>query len=191
MATFSTLAAIKAKVLRNAAWRSRWMTWFETGAGRNPNFVQTVFSTCGGTCANVPMAPESFPTATSSPAAINRLRWRVNSSYQIAIFSPKEMGSPCIPWDRPTMTVSLCLRACVWNTSNAASRSSRMISRASTNWRASPVSNTSEEVNPACKCRALVPACSAIDSKKAMTSCLVTRSISAIRSGSILTLRLT
>ena len=38
----------------------------------------------------------------------SRARWRPISSYQIASLNPNEIGSPWMPWERPTMTVALC-----------------------------------------------------------------------------------
>src|SRR4030043_2056481 len=60
-AIFSTLEAIRARVTKYSAWRSRWMIWLEMGAGWRPHFLQTYASTAGERWAYVPTAPEIFP----------------------------------------------------------------------------------------------------------------------------------
>ena len=106
-ANFSTELASTARTLKKKAWRSRWMTWLETGSGVSPAALHTYSSTSGGTCANVPTAPETMPQRTSSAACSSRARFRRISSCHRASLRPKVMGSACTPWVRPIMGVSL------------------------------------------------------------------------------------
>ena len=94
-----------ASAATNAAWRSRWSTCDATGAGFRSSRAQISSSASGPMCAKVPTAPEIFPTRRSSAAALRRLRLRPASSYQMASFNPKVMGSACTPWVRPICTV--------------------------------------------------------------------------------------
>ena len=61
-ANFSSDAAVIASAVSSSAWRSRWMTCDETGAGSRPSRRQTRASIAGSRCANMPTAPESLPT---------------------------------------------------------------------------------------------------------------------------------
>ena len=63
---------------------------------------------------------------------------------------PQVLGSPWMPWVRPTRRVSLCSSA--WSRSEATSRSAlaRMMSVASVSCSASAVSSRSELVMPKC-----------------------------------------
>src|SRR5579885_1427966 len=89
------------------------------------------------------------------------------------------------------MTVSRCSTALALSTASSPSTSRRTRSIASVIWTARAVSTMSEEVSPVCRWRASGPTDSASDSRKAITSCLTTFSIAAIRSGSILARRRT
>ncbi len=60
-AIFSIDAAMIARVERNSACLSRWITWVEMGAGLSPSFSHTLSSTSGSRWAKVPTAPEIFP----------------------------------------------------------------------------------------------------------------------------------
>ena len=55
-------------VAKNMAWRSRGMTWVETGSGFRPSFAATCSSTRGSMLAKVPTAPEMAQVAISSRA---------------------------------------------------------------------------------------------------------------------------
>ena len=68
--------AMTPSVAKNMAWRSRGITWVETGSGRRPIFSATCASTDGSMLAKVPTAPEIAQVATSSRAAIRRARPR-------------------------------------------------------------------------------------------------------------------
>ncbi len=57
-ASRSMPAATTARVAKKAAWRSRGMTWVDTGSGRRPRRSATKASTRGSTAAKVPTAPE-------------------------------------------------------------------------------------------------------------------------------------
>ena len=63
VAIFSKVAAIRAKVWTNSAWRSLWMIWFDTAAGFKPSCLHTDSSIHGGSPANVPTGPDNMPTA--------------------------------------------------------------------------------------------------------------------------------
>ena len=52
------------------ACRSRWITCEEMSAAFNPSRAQIFSSSSGVRCANVPTAPENFPTRMSSAAAL-------------------------------------------------------------------------------------------------------------------------
>ena len=52
-----------ARTQKYSAWRSRGMTWVETGSGERPIFSQTYSSTKGSILAKVPTAPEIAPVA--------------------------------------------------------------------------------------------------------------------------------
>ena len=68
-------------------------------------------SISGSKCANVPTAPEVFPTAIVSIARNIRSRSRPNSAQNTASFNPNVVGSACTPWVRPIIVVCLCSRA--------------------------------------------------------------------------------
>ena len=53
-------------VAKNMAWRSRGMTWVETGSTVRPIFSATYSSTRGSMLAKVPTAPEMAQVATSA-----------------------------------------------------------------------------------------------------------------------------
>ena len=71
---------ITPRVAKNIAWRSRGITWVETGSGTSPIIFATCASTAGSTLAKVPTAPEMAHVATSARAASSRLRPRANSA---------------------------------------------------------------------------------------------------------------
>ncbi len=60
------------RVAKNIAWRSRGMTWVETGSGVRPICSATYCSTRGSILAKVPTAPEIAQVATSARAATRR-----------------------------------------------------------------------------------------------------------------------
>src|SRR3546814_13935093 len=57
--------AMTPRVAKNIAWRSRGMTWVETGSIARPSFDATCASTRGSVLAKVPTAPELAPVAIS------------------------------------------------------------------------------------------------------------------------------
>ena len=59
-------AASSARAAVKAAWRSRGITWVETGSGSSPNRAATMASTRGSTLAKVPTAPEMAQVMTSA-----------------------------------------------------------------------------------------------------------------------------
>jgi hypothetical protein len=62
------------------AWRSRGMTWVETGSTARPSLRATCASTRGSTLAKVPTGPEIAQVAISARAATRRSRLRANSA---------------------------------------------------------------------------------------------------------------
>ena len=89
-----------------------------------------------------------------------------------------------MPWLRPIVTVSLCSKARRFSAASSASRSASRMSEARTSCTLRQVSSTSDEVIPWCTKRASSPTCSARCVRNAITSCLVTASISSIRATS-------
>src|SRR3989337_2214226 len=73
------------------------MIWVETGAGRKDSFRQTCSSTDGSMVANVPTAPESFPTEITSRERLSRAMFRRISSAHRATFVPNVgAGQPVV-----------------------------------------------------------------------------------------------
>ena len=72
--------AITPSVAKNIAWRSRGITWVETGSTARPIFAATCASTRGSILAKVPTAPEIAQVAISARAATSRARLRANSA---------------------------------------------------------------------------------------------------------------
>ena len=97
----STDEAITPSAAKKAAWRSRGITWVDTGSGVRPIFSATYVSTAGSIFANVPTAPEMAHTAISFLAAIKRSRPRSNSAKKVASLTPNVVGSAWMPWLRP------------------------------------------------------------------------------------------
>ena len=123
--------AITPSVAKNIAWRSRGITWVETGSTVRPSFSATCASTRGSILAKVPTAPEIAQVAISARAATSRARLRANSACACASFSPKVTGSAWMPWLRPIVGVSLCSIARRLSTASNASRSASSRSAAS------------------------------------------------------------
>ena len=95
------------------------------------------------------------------------------------------VGSAWMPWLRPMRTVSLCSIARAFRAARTRSMSASSRSLARTSCTFSVVSSTSLLVMPWCTKRAWsAPTCSARCVRKAMTSCLVTASISSMRATS-------
>jgi len=92
-ARFSTEPAITPSVAKNWAWRSRGMTWVDTGSGRRPSLAATCASTAGSMLAKVPTAPEMAQVAISSRAQARRRLARLNAAWCPASFKPKVVGS--------------------------------------------------------------------------------------------------
>ena len=124
-AIFSHSAVASASAETKCAWRSRWITCEATGAGLRSRRSQISSSVSGPMWAKVPTAPEILPTRRSSAAARRRARLRPASSYQMASFRPKVMGSAWTPWVRPICTVCLNSSARRLSTSRRSSRSCR------------------------------------------------------------------
>ena len=66
-------AAARARAAKKAAWRSRGITWVETGSGLSPSPAATWASTLGSTVAKVPTAPRDragrdLPACRQQPA---------------------------------------------------------------------------------------------------------------------------
>ena len=80
VASRSTEEATTPSAAKKAAWRSRGITWVETGSGLRPSFFATCSSTRGSMLAKVPTAPEIAQVEISSRAATSRARARENSA---------------------------------------------------------------------------------------------------------------
>ena len=72
MASRSIEEATTPRVAKYMAWRSRGITWVETGSTARPIALATWASTRGSICAKVPTAPEMAQVATSVRAAASR-----------------------------------------------------------------------------------------------------------------------
>ncbi len=134
----------------------------------------------GSTLAKVPTGPEMAQVAISARAATNRLRLRVKAAKWPASLTPKVVGSAWMPWLRPMVIVSLCSSARFLSAARSRSMSSIRISVASVSWTEKLVSSTSDEVMPWCTKRDCGPMNSPSQVRKAITSCLVTRSMASI-----------
>ena len=80
VASRSSELATTPSVAKNIAWRSRGITWVETGSTASPIFFATCASTRGSTLAKVPTAPEMAQVAISARACTSRARARANSA---------------------------------------------------------------------------------------------------------------
>ena len=76
VANRSSDVAHSASVPSSSAWRSRAITWVETGSGSRPRRSQAMRSTSGSIAAYVPTVPESWPTRHVSSALLEPLRGR-------------------------------------------------------------------------------------------------------------------
>src|SRR3990170_1336558 len=137
---FSMDDAIKARVVKNSACLSLWITWVDTGSGVRPRCLQTYSSTKGGMLANVPTAPDMAPQDITSLALSILARFLFISSYMRAILRPKVTGSACMPWDRPIVGVILCSIALLFKISMHLFMSEIIISDASLRSTANDVS---------------------------------------------------
>ena len=79
-ASRSIAPAMTPSTAKYIAWRSRGMTWVETGSGASPICAATCASTCGATLAKVPTGPEIAQVAISRRAAFSRPAARANSA---------------------------------------------------------------------------------------------------------------
>ena len=61
-----------ASVASSSAWRSREITWVDTGSGSRPSRSQAMRSTSGSIAAYVPTVPESCPTRQAASARSRR-----------------------------------------------------------------------------------------------------------------------
>jgi len=98
--------------------------------------------------ANVPTAPESFPTEITSRARRRRTTFLRISSAHRAILRPKVIGSAWMPWVRPIITVSLCSKALFRSASKTPCASRMRRVSACRICTAKEVSSTSELVIP-------------------------------------------
>jgi len=89
-----------------------------------------------------------------------------------------------MPWLRPMTSVSLCSSARFFSAASSLSTSASRMSAAWVSWTAKLVSSTSDEVMPWCTKRDSGPMNSPSQVRKAITSCLVTRSMASIFSTS-------
>ena len=89
-----------------------------------------------------------------------------------------------MPCERPMVGVILCSKARFFSAASSLSTSAIRMSAARTSCTLKQVSSTSDEVMPWCTKRASGPTISARCVRKAMTSCLVSRSISSMRATS-------
>ena len=133
-------AALRARSSRTAPWpapaRPRSRRGGRAGSPARPparacrfSRAQMRSSTSGPMCAKVPTAPEVLPTRRSSAAARKRARLRPASSYQMASFSPKVIGSACTPCVRPICTVCRNSSARRFSTARSSSRSAEQDGR--------------------------------------------------------------
>jgi len=102
----------------------------------------------------------------------------------MASLCPKVIGSAWMPWLRPIITVRRCSSARRFTAAIAPSAPSSSIRHASRSVIPSAVSSTSDDVIPRCSHRAAGPMRCSMKVRKAITSCLVVRSISSIRATS-------
>ena len=144
----SSVPPVIAMAATSAACRSRWTTCVLTGSTRSSSAVSASRSIWGLIWLYVPTGPEIFPVATSSAARARRSRSRAASKAQPASFAPSVIGSACMEWVRPAITVSRSSRARRMMTAMSASSSTRMRSLAARSCRASAVSMTSLLVKP-------------------------------------------
>ena len=103
--------AMTPSVAKNMAWRSRGITWVETGSGCRPSFSATWASTRGSILAKVPTAPEIAQVAISARAASSRRAGAVEFGIGSASLRPKVVGSAWMPWLRPIGRCHLCSSA--------------------------------------------------------------------------------
>ena len=131
-----------------SACRSRWRTWFETGAGASLRCLRAMTSTRGSRWMYVPTEPDIRPTEMTSRACSSRVMFLLISSYQTRTLKPKVTGSAWTPWVRPMQTVFLYLMACFLSRALSVRRSLRTISMDFRIRRDRAVSTTSYEVRP-------------------------------------------
>ena len=127
------------------------MIWLEILAFFKPKSLHAVSSTSGSTFANVPIEPEIFPYEITSLASSILFRFLFISSYHNAKTKPKLIGSPCMPWERPIISVSLNSNALFFIVKRTSLISSIIISAESLKVIAIAVSMVSEEVIPKCR----------------------------------------
>ena len=123
-AIFSQSAVTSASAATNAAWRSRWITCEATGAGfRSEARADALFGFRADVRRRCRRRPRSCRRAGLRPRRRRRARLRPASSYQMASFSPKVMGSAWTPCVRPICTVCWNSSARRFSTSRSCSRS--------------------------------------------------------------------
>ena len=79
-ASRSMAPAMTPSTAKYMAWRSRGMTWVETGSGVSPIASATCASTAGLTLAKVPTGPDMAQVAISRRTAFSRSAARENSA---------------------------------------------------------------------------------------------------------------
>jgi len=152
-----------------------------TGSGSSPSRWSVSVSSSGERWAAVPTAPEIFPKAIPAKARASRSCWRPSSAYHESIFRPKEVGSACTPWVRPTQTVPRCSNASARARAPSARRVSKIGGRARSRVSACAVSTRSLEVMPQCSQAFSSPRLSPTAVRKARTSWCSVLSSSSIR----------
>ncbi len=87
IAILSSVVATFARKKKYSAYRSRWITWFETSTGdRSSSAIirAWISGAPGPSAACVPTAPVSWPTSTRGRSSARRSRWRSTSAAQMA-----------------------------------------------------------------------------------------------------------
>ena len=169
-----------AQAHKYSACRSRAITCV-AGTATRPSALATWASTAGSMFEYVPTAPESLQTAIAWRAAIMRRRSRSSCSAHNETLAPNVVGSACMPWVRPTITVVRCSRANVQAVVISWSSSSMIRFDASRSIQHHAVSTISVLVNPWCShAPDGIPIRCCTTSTNAATSWLVTISRSDI-----------
>ena len=173
------------RVAKNIACRSRGITWVETGSATQAHASRRRAprraGRCWRRCRPRPRSRRSRPRRAPRPAARGCGPSRRRPARASARRSSARHGCRgCGRWS----AVCLCSKARRFSAASSASRSASRMSAARVSCTLRQVSSTSDEVMPWCTKRASAPTISARCVRKAMTSCLVTASISSMRATS-------
>ena len=149
VASRSTEEATTPSVAKNAAWRSRGITWVEIGSGFRPSFARDMrfdarVDVGEGADRAGDRAGRDLLARRDQPRS-RRARTRRRRS---ASFRPKVVGSAWMPCERPIVGVILCSKARRFSAASSASTSAIRMSLARCNCTARQVSSTSELVSP-------------------------------------------